>query len=233
MENTEKSAGKNIIIVGGSKGGVGKSMVAMALMDYLLERGEKLLLIESDTANPDVWKCYREQVESQLVNLDDADGWIQFVNVCDSQKDRLVVVNTAARNNQGVSAHGATLNSTLVELGRRLVTLWVINRQRDSLELLKEYMDAIPGGLVHVVQNGYFGTEERFELYRGSKIREAVEGMGGQSVLFPNLADRVTDDLYTRRLAISTALATLPLGNKAELRRWRSEVEKVLGLVAA
>ena len=38
----------------------------------------------------------------------------------------------------------------------------------------------------------------------------------------PDLADRVTDDLYSKRLSIVTALETMPLGNKAELKRWRS-----------
>src|SRR5665811_2094172 len=38
--------------VGGGKGGVGKSMVSMALLDYLVARGVSTMLIESDTSNP-------------------------------------------------------------------------------------------------------------------------------------------------------------------------------------
>lgn len=151
---------KKIYLIGGSKGGVGKSMVSMATIDFLQEQGESILLIESDTSNPDVWKGYHDSVATELVNLDEADGWIQLINLCDSKQDSIVVINTAARNNTGVSAYGTTLNSTLAELQRDLVTLWVINRQRDSLELLKDYMDAIPDALVHVVRNGYFGDEK-------------------------------------------------------------------------
>ena len=222
---------KKIVLIGGSKGGVGKSMVSMAIIDYLQEQGESVLLIESDTSNPDVWKGYGECVETQLLNLDEADGWIQLVNLCDSKPDSVVVINTAARNNQGVSAYGATLNSTLAELKRALVTLWVINRQRDSLELLKEYMDAIPDSRVHVVRNGYFGEEKKFELYNGSKIRTAVESRGGLSLNFPDLADRVSDDIYSKRLSIAKALKELPIGNRAELARWKTEVKKTLEAV--
>ncbi len=96
---------KKIYLIGGSKGGVGKSMVSMAIIDYLQEQGESVLLIESDTSNPDVWKGYGECVETQLLNLDEADGWIQLVNLCDSKPECVVVINTAARNNQGVSAY--------------------------------------------------------------------------------------------------------------------------------
>lgn len=219
---------KNIYWVGGSKGGVGKSVIAMSVVDYLQNMGENVLLIESDTANPDVWKAYHETVSNQLINLDEADGWINLVNVLDGNPDHVAVINSAARNSVGVSAYGETLNSTLAELKRKLVTLWVINRQRDSLELLKEYMDAIPNAIVHVVRNAYFGEEKKFELYNNSKIRQSIEDKGGKSVTFPDLADRVADDIYSKRLAIAAALKELPIGNRAELARWRSEVKKVL-----
>jgi hypothetical protein len=222
---------KKIYLIGGSKGGVGKSMVSMATLDYLQEQGESVLLIESDTSNSDVWKTYKDSVEAELVDLDDADGWIHLVNLCDSKPDSIVVINTAARNNQGVSAYGNTLNNTLTELKRDLVTLWVINRQRDSLELLKEYMDAIPDSLVHVLRNGYFGDEKKFQLYNDSKTRSAVEARGGQSLNFPDLADRVSDDLYSKRLSIAKALKELPIGNRAELSRWKGEVKKTLEAV--
>ena len=217
---------KSIYLIGGSKGGVGKSLVTMATVDYMQERGESVFLVESDTSNPDVWKAYKESVKTQLINLDEADGWIQLVNLCDSNPDDVVVINTAARNNKGVSAYGETLNSTLAELKRKLVTLWVINRQRDSLELLKDYMEAIPNAAIHVVRNEHFGEENKFELYNSSKLRVEIEERGGQSLTFPDLADRVSDDLYSKRMSIAVALKELPIGNRAELARWRNEVRK-------
>ncbi len=222
---------KCIYLVGGSKGGVGKSIVSMALLDYLRTLEKPVMLIESDTSNPDVAKAYGETVDTHLLNLDEADGWIELVNLCDSHPENTVVINSAARNNKGVSAYGEMLRNTLDELKRELVTLWVINRQRDSLELLKEYMDALPSTALHVLRNGHFGEEKKFELYNLSNIRKAVEQHNGKSLTFPDLADRVSDDLYTNRLSIERALQELPLGNRAELSRWRAEVKKVLAQV--
>ena len=220
---------KNIYWVGGGKGGVGKSMLALASLDYLVGRGERVLLVECDTSNADVYKAYHQEVESELVNLDEANGWIRLVNVCDSKKDSSVVINTGARNNLGVSRYGLTLDGTLEELGRKLVVLWMINRQRDSLELLKEFAEAMPHALVHVVRNGHFGDDSKFELYQASKVRrELVEGRGGRSVTLPDLADRVADDLFTQYLSVAKAAKTLPIGNRAELSRWRAEVRKAL-----
>nr|WP_229653899.1 P-loop NTPase [Pseudomonas syringae]QOU99720.1 hypothetical protein [Pseudomonas syringae pv. actinidiae] len=220
-----------IFVVGGGKGGVGKSFTTVGLVDTLIQAGFKVLLIESDTSNPDVWKMYKDEVECRLVDLDDANGWIDLVNVCDEFSDHVVVVNTAARNNKGVAAYGETLNSTLGELNRKLITLWVINRQRDSLELLKEYREALPGSTVHVIRNAYFGDEMKFELYNSSKTKESIESEGGKSLMLPDLADRVSDDLYSKRLSIGQALKELPIGNRAELTRWRRDVNKVMGEV--
>jgi Mrp family chromosome partitioning ATPase len=45
-----------VLMVSGSKSGVGKSIVSMALTHYLLKQKDEVLLIEADTANPDVGK---------------------------------------------------------------------------------------------------------------------------------------------------------------------------------
>jgi len=60
-----------------------------------------------------------------------------------------------------------------------------------------------------------------------------VEGQGGKSVTLPDLADRVADDIYTQRLSLSAASTMLPIGNRAELLRWRGEVGKVLAQLVA
>jgi hypothetical protein len=224
---------RRIYWIGGSKGGVGKSMMTLVTLDYVLSRGDKVLLVECDTSNPDVWTAYKDHLNSALIDLDDADGWIQLVNTCDMHRDSVVVVNTAARNNHAVSRFAQTLETSLEELATKLVALWVINRQRDSLELLKQFMDAVPRARVHVVRNGYFGEEEKFELYNTSDMRKTVERHGGKSVTLPDLADRVADDIYTKRLPLSVAAKTLPIGNRAELGRWRGEVLKVLAQVVS
>lgn len=220
---------KTICIVGGGKGGVGKTVVSIGAIDTLLAAGETPLLIEADTSNPDVWKMYKDELKCELIDLDDANGWIDFINVCDRNPESLIIVNTAARNNRGVAAYGATLSATLGELDRELTTLWVINRQRDSLELLSGFMADLAGSRIHVVRNTYYGAEEKFELYNHSKLRTQVEAAGGKSLSFPDLADRVSDDLYSKRLSVRAAMKSLPLGNRAELTRWRLEVHKVLG----
>ena len=218
----------------GDKGGTGKSMVAATLIDAFLQRGIEPLLVETDTANPDVFKSYGERIQCAALSLDEADGWIQLINTVDQARGVPVIVNTAARSGSGVARYGATLKSTLGELGRKLVTLWIINRQRDSLELLADFLEAMPLGAdhqTHVLRNLYFGASEKFQLFNGSDIKKRIEESGGKTLDFPDLADRVADQLATDRLTIQGALEAMPLGHKAELIRWRNEATMTLAQV--
>ncbi|SOE98758.1 NUBPL iron-transfer P-loop NTPase [Burkholderia sp. OK233] len=205
-----------IYLVGGSKGGVGKSMVTLALADYLQRQGTHAVLLETDTSNPDVMKALRDEIKCAAYDLDDADGWIGFVNFCDTHRGAAVIVNTAARNQTGVARYGGTL----AELERQLVVLWVINRQRDSLELLHIFGQTFPDTVTHVVRNGYFGMPDKFTLYQESQLRKAIE-TGGQSLDFPDLADRVADELRSQRISIRQAAEVMQIGQRAELFRWR------------
>ena len=194
-----------IYLIGGRKGGVGKSLVSMALVDYLQELGAEVLLIDSDTSNPDVGRAYQHGVETELLDLDVDDGWITLINACADRPAKTVVINGAARDGKGVRKYGQMLNASLPELKRRLVTLWVINRQRDSLEMLNKFMAEILQSAVHVLRNGYFGETVKFELYNDSELRKRIEARGGKSVTFPDLADRVSDEIYITPLTIAAA----------------------------
>ncbi|SEA67665.1 nucleotide-binding protein [Paraburkholderia sartisoli] len=213
-----------IYLVGGSKGGVGKSFVSLALADYLQRQDRHAALVETDTANPDVMKAVQDEIHCVAYSLDDADGWIGLVNFCDGHRDAAVIVNTAARNQAGVARFGAMLAGTLGELERRLVVLWVINRQRDSLELLHGFSRTFPDAVTHVVRNGYFGSPDKFTLYQTSALRKTIETKG-KSLDFPELADRVADELRGQRLSIRKAVETMHIGERAELLRWRALCE--------
>jgi hypothetical protein len=124
-----------IFLIGGGKGGVGKSLMSMAVLDFLQANGQRPFLVETDTSVPDVFKTYWEAVGGELVNLDEREGWIGLVNLFESSPERTFVINTGARNQTGMSNFGRTLSKALPELGRKLVVLWMIDREREGLEL--------------------------------------------------------------------------------------------------
>jgi hypothetical protein len=186
--------------------------------------------VETDTSNPDVYKSYGESVPSQILNLDKVNGWIDLVNLCDEHSDKNIVINGAARSNDGVAKYGENLRGVLGDLNRSLVTFWVINLQRDSVELLKQYMEVMQGTVIHVVRNGIFGDLDEFSLYNGSTVRKTIDKTG-QSLLLGELAERVSRVLYNDRQTIEQAVAQMPLGNRAELIRWQGDCKKMFDSV--
>ena len=53
----------HIIAIANQKGGVGKSTVVFSVVDFLLSKGEQVVLIESDDSNPDTYKILKELIE--------------------------------------------------------------------------------------------------------------------------------------------------------------------------
>ena len=93
---------------------------------------------------------------------------------------------------------------------------------------LSDFSEALPEAEIHVVRNMYLGAESKFELYNGSNMRAAIERVGGKSLNFPELADRVTDAMNKGRLTIAKASKELSFGDRIEVERWRDECREML-----
>ena len=229
-----------IIIIGGGKGGVGKSMVTMATIDALLTDNESITVIESDDSNPDVYKAVNGTVHCEVCNLDDQTGHISLGGLIEKNEHSCIVVNTAARATSGLIEHSGLLADVVRELGRELIMLWPVNRQRDSLELLKAFLDKAVGfTATYTVINTYFGPPEKFQRYfapapdadpnRPPKLRERVTG----TIFFPELNDNVADKLSDNRLALWTADASgkLSIAERSALRQFREAAKKALEVI--
>jgi hypothetical protein len=222
---------KRIILVGGGKGGVGKSLLSIALVDYVIATDGRPFLVETDTSVPDVYKTYGGEIGAELVNLDEREGWIELLNLVDGHPEDTIVVNTGARNQTGISNFGKTLRKALPQLKRRLVVFWLIDRKRESLELLSDFIETLPEAEINVVRNLYLGAEPKFELYNASKMRASIEQTGGRSLSFPELADRVTDAMNKGRLSVAKAIDELSFGDRMEVERWRDECKEMFAEV--
>ena len=137
-----------------------------------------------------------------------------------------MVINAAARTKTSTASYGDIMKEALREMRRELVVFWIINRHRDSIELLHSFQEVFTDVPVHVCRNLYFGEARRFDMYNSSKAREAVE-KNGMTLDFPAVGNRVADWLYSRRMSIRVAHPEMPFGTRAELQRWRALCAKM------
>ena len=216
-----------IVFIGGGKGGVGKSLVTMTTVDVLLTRGETVVLVESDDSNPDVYKALNGLVQSVILNLDHEDGYLSLCSVIESNPKAYVVINTAARATKHIIQHGGIVSDTAKELKREMVMLWAMNRQRDSIELLRDFLDGMGGEFTatHAVLNTYWGAPEKYMRFGNSKQKERVTSV----LSFPELNDMVSDKLNDNRLALSNADSGMTIAERSVLARFRKAANESLG----
>ena len=214
-----------IIVVGGGKGGVGKSTVAIGVVDMLLAAGKQVVFVETDDSNPDAYKALNTLTKSEICNLDTEEGYIKLGNIIEVEKDACIVVNTAARATDSLLKHGGIVVDTARELKRELVMLWPINRQRDSLELLSEFMERAEGyKAVYVLKNTFFGEPAKFARYDNSKIKTRITA----TITFPELNDMLSDKLNDKRWSLSNAEG-LSIAERSVLQRYRNAIKDVMG----
>jgi len=228
MKKPDNATQNKIIIVGGGKGGVGKSTVAIGVVDALIANGEKVIVVESDDSNPDVYKALNGIVMCKVFNLDTEDGYIQLCNFIETNNDAWVVVNTAARATASILKHGGILTDTANELNRELIMLWPINRQRDSLDLLADFIDAEGGNYAatYTVKNTYYGAPEKFLRYDNGTLNKRVTA----TLNFPELNDLLADKLNVQRWALSNTEG-LTIAERSVLQRYRTAIADALKVV--
>ena len=226
-----------LVVVGGSKGGVGKSLVAMALIDFLAHgKGEAapVLVLDGDQSNSDVAKPLAKTEPKPIVlDLDKREGWMDLADHCNDFRKEHVVVNTGARSLDTMIRYAPSVLASITrDLKRPVSTLWVINAQRDSIELLKDYMDGMAGeedaGELHVVCNE--GEEEgrSFAFYKGTTTGKQFADSDGKTIRIPMLAKRITDLLYIKRHSIHAVASSeqTSFGTRLEMQRWQKVVWK-------
>jgi hypothetical protein len=227
-----------IFYVGGGKGGVGKSMASMTLVQFLIDRygdSKTINLIETDDSNPDVGRIYKGKIPMTGATMDeDEKGWILVTSLIEQSRDTLFVINSAARSNMGIRKNGRNFTAVL-ESGKipyDLVILWPLNRQKDSVTLLDEFLRYVTYGTVYPIRNNYFGKPEDFALYaKYLNESELLQSRVMKTLDFPALSDMIADDFYTGGRTIPETVDGLGAFAAQSFISWRNQVYEMFGKI--
>jgi hypothetical protein len=226
-----------IFYVGGSKGGVGKSMVSMCLIDYLISRyaGKKnVVLIETDKDNPDVQEMYNGTIATENVLLDeDEKGWIFLFRTIKKYEGSFIVINNAAGSNAGIRMNGNNFQSAIEEKEADLITLWPMNRHKESVDSLIEYSKIINVGAVYPIKNLYFGKNEEFvrfeKTYGSGKESKFLQNRIPRDMVLnlPALNDLIVDEIYEKKLMLKDVAGNIDIFERQIYRSWREKVHRM------
>jgi len=222
-----------IYISHGEKGGVGKSRLAMVLVDYLLASGHPVVIVEGDKSGADVGRRYVDQVDVGFINLNRPDameeafsslgGWIEQHA---GEKD--VVVNLPGQASSTLDQFGDLFVGTAETLGHGVTVFYSIgplDLHTDNFRISMEtgIMSFVPIDRRIVVMSERGGPISGYH-WTGSSLRKKFLDAGGKEGTMPVLK---TEDLEKRVRDIPGPYSSLlkspsPLdvSNRGLLFRW-------------
>lgn len=214
----------SFMIVGGDKGGVGKSFTALALIDYLDSQGKDIVVIEADTSNPDVARMYDNALPCYHVDLTTENGWMEVMDAVIKHAGCTFVLSTPGGIGPHLKTHLPSFVSFLAQhkTPMMLELWWAMNPQHDSVNLLAEAINHYGQHFakVRVVCDIHFSDNkpDMFFLWHESSLRTRLEKEGGLTLYLEGLNLRVVTKLFDPARIMPFADAVdLALGEKVGL----------------
>jgi hypothetical protein len=211
-----------IHLVGGEKGGVGKSLVARILAQYFIDHSIPFLGFDADRSHASLLRFYASYTSP--VVMEDYQSLDRIVELAAAEADRRVLVDLAAQTHLPLSRWME--ESRLLDLTQQFnITLmyWhVMDNSFDSVELLRRLLDQFGDRLKLVlVLNQIRG--ERFDLLEASCQRTRTEQLGGKIVVLQRLADATMHKIDADSTSFWSAMnhAAGAAGNLGLLERQR------------
>ncbi|MFM0387325.1 P-loop NTPase family protein [Paraburkholderia dipogonis] len=177
-----------IHFIGGEKGGVGKSLVARVLAQYFIDESIQFVGFDTDKSHGALL-CFYADFAAPVV-LDQHDSLDPIIEHALEDPQRRVLVDLAAQTQQSL---GQWLDDTdvigLAEEHGLTLTWWhVMDAGRDSVDLLRQWLDQFGGRLkLVIVLNEIRG--DRFEILDASGELARAEALGASVITLRRLPD--------------------------------------------
>jgi hypothetical protein len=162
----------NIHLLGGEKGGVGKSLVARLLAQYLIDHSMPFLGFDSDRSHGALLRFYAGFASPVLI--DDYASLDAIVEAAAEHPDRRILVDLAAQTQESLTRwmDDSQLLEVAPELGIHIRYWHVLDAGKDSVDLLKRLLDRHGSRLNYVlVLNEVRGDDFRILDASGEKQR--------------------------------------------------------------
>jgi hypothetical protein len=162
----------NIHLIGGEKGGVGKSLVARLLAQYMIDNNIPFLGFDSDRSHGALLRFYSGYASPVLI--DSYESLDAIVEATTDNAERRVLVDLAAQTQERLTQwmDDSQLLEVAPELGLHIRYWHVMDAGKDSVDLLKRLLDRHGTKLNYVlVLNEIRGDDFRILDKSGEKER--------------------------------------------------------------
>lgn len=172
-------------LVGGEKGGVGKSVVARLLVQTFVDRGLRFAALDADQSHGALVRSYADFTQRvELERLESADQILDRA----LGADRLVVVDLPAQSHRALRRwiDATDVLSYAREMNVRIVLWHVTDGGFDSVAHLEQLVDDFGDSVEFVVVKNE-GRSRDFSQLEASRGYARVQALGGRIVSLPEL----------------------------------------------
>lgn len=178
----------NVHLIGGEKGGVGKSLVSRLLAQYFIDRGRPFKGYDSDKSHGALLRFYADYAQPVIVDSYAAlDAVIEAATLA---PDERVLVDLAAQTHLFLTRwiDDSGLIDVAADLGISLVYWHVMDSGRDSVDLLRKLLDQFGNRMrLVIVLNEVRG--DQFEILKASGELERAHSLGATIINIAKLQD--------------------------------------------
>jgi hypothetical protein len=177
-----------IHFIGGEKGGVGKSLVARVLAQYFVDRSIPFAGFDTDKSHGALLRFYADFAAPAV--LDRHDSLDPIIEHALENPQRRILVDLAAQTQQSLGKwlDDADVISLAQEHGLTLTWWHVMDAGRDSVDLLRQWLDQFGGRIkLVIVLNEVRG--DRFEILEASGELARAEALGASVISLRRLPD--------------------------------------------
>jgi hypothetical protein len=177
-----------IHFIGGEKGGVGKSLVARVLAQYFVDRSIPFTGFDTDKSHGALLRFYADFAAPAV--LDRHDSLDPIIEHALEDPQRRILVDLAAQTQRSLGKwfDEADVIGLAQEHGLTLTWWHVMDAGRDSVDLLRQWLDQFGGRIkLVIVLNEVRG--DRFEILEASGELARAEALGASVISLRRLPD--------------------------------------------
>lgn len=184
----------NIHLIGGEKGGVGKSVVARVVAQYLIDRNLTFIGFDTDRSHGALLRFYTPFASPVVV--DSYESLDLIIEAAIANPEKRILVDLAAQTHAPLAKwmdESGVLE--MAEEGGYSLTYWhVMDSGKDSVDLLKKVMDRFGSRLRYVlVLNQLRG--ESFDIFEKSGLKEQATALGAKIISLKRLHETVINKI--------------------------------------
>lgn len=200
----EHAASSQIHLIGGEKGGVGKSMVSRLLAQYFIDHEVPFIGFDTDRSHGSLLRFYAEYSSAALT--DRYEALDQIVETAVEHPGRRVLVDLAAQTQEPLvqwMEESGVLD--MADLSGIALNYWhVMDSGRDSVDLLKRLLDRFGQRVRYVIVKNELRGSDFGQLERSGELDRAL-GLGARVMTLRKLHDAVVQKIDARNCSFWAA----------------------------